>query len=122
MRLELRPVNGAPIRSGVVEDVATRGDHVYARLRCALFGGPAHARLVARLLIHFFDPTCSSTPLAVASGSLGTDARGNGSVEVVLRVEDVPHAARRGAHGMRWELLRDGEPLYRTANVVVTLD
>jgi hypothetical protein len=121
LRLELRADAAAPLRSGLVTGLAPRGPNVYARLRFAVAGALADAELRARLLIHFFDPTCSSAPVELRSVAFRTDGVGDGTADLVLRVEDVPAAIRGATHGVRAELLMGAETLYRTASVAVTL-
>lgn len=102
--------------------VAAAEPHVYARLRCVVRGGMADAELRARLLIHYFDPTCSNAPVELPSAVLRTNGAGDGTVDLVLRVEDVPAAVRGSTHGLRGEVLLGAETLYRTADVAVRLD
>lgn len=121
LRIPIQPLAEAPLRSGSVQATAPGDPSVYARLRCVVVGGVADAELAVRLLIHFFDPTCSSTPVEWGAATLRTNRSGDGTVELALRVEDVPPAIRGACHGIRWELKRADEAIYRTANAAVTL-
>ena len=120
--MRLSPLGGAPLQSGFVQNIHPNGPNVYARERYVLNGATANERYEVRLLVHLFDPTCSSTPVVFKATALETNASGNGSAQLVLRPEDVPGAVRNATHGVHWEVWRDGTLAYKTACTSVTLD
>jgi hypothetical protein len=119
--LSLAAVNGAPLREGRVESLEPGRASTIARARCVVEGAMPDEQLELRLLIHLFDPTCSSRPARFASTDLQTDEDGCGSVDLDIRVEDVPATARAAAHGLRWEVALDGVSVYRTSCTSVKL-
>lgn len=120
--MTLEPVGNAPLRSGFVENIHPNGPKVYARERYVVNGARRNERYDVRLLVHLFDTTCSNTPVTFATTPLTTNRSGNGSAQLVIRPEDVPAAVRNATHGVRWEIVRDGNLAYRTACTSVTLD
>lgn len=119
--LPLARVNRAPLRAGRVETLEARSVGVFARARCAVQGAIPDAQLELRLLVHLFDPTCSSRPSQFASARFRTDSEGSGQADLSIRTEDVPAAVRNAAHGLRWEVARDDVSLYRTECASVEL-
>jgi hypothetical protein len=107
-------LDGWPLRSGFVERLPGSGRRVFARERYVLDGAVPDGELEVRLLVHLFDPTCSNRPVPFAATPLRTDAAGNGTAELAVRLEDVPAAVRGAAHGVRWEIRRGSVALYRT--------
>ena len=119
--LPLEPVAREPLGDGRVERVDPAGDGAYARARCVLRGAAPETRYELRLLVHPFDPTCSNAPLATAPTPLRTDDAGDAAADAVFRDEDVPAAFRGADHGIRWEVVRDGAPVYASGCAAVRL-
>ena len=120
--LRLTPMNGAPLRSGFVENIKAEGPVVYAHEIFVLNG--ASARTTYTVTRNFFpgDPKCYGTvvfPSDVAT--LTTNVRGNARGDVFVRPAEV--AGFEGVHGVRWTV-RDasGAVAYRTRCTAVTLD
>ena len=113
---------GAPLKSGFVQNIHPNGPKVFAHERYVLNGALPNAQYEVRLLVHLFDPTCSSAPVEFAKTPLATNRSGNGSADLVIRPEDVPSAVRNAKHGVHWEVLLDGALAYRTACTSVELD
>ena len=108
--------------SGFVETDQVHEPGIFVRQRYVLKSAAANTSYDVRLFVHLFDPTCSSAPVLFASTRLETDEKGDGSVEIVVRPEDVPSAVRNATHGVHWEVMQGQELVYRTACTAVTLD
>src|ERR671914_1418007 len=72
-RMELAPLDGAPLRSGFVENIHPNGPKVYARERYVLNGAAPNAEYDVRLLVYLFDETCSNAPVPFAATALVTN-------------------------------------------------
>jgi hypothetical protein len=120
--LRLTPMNGAPLRSGFVENIKAEGPRVYAHEIFHLNG--ARARTTYTVTRHFFylDPECAGQlvfPSNVAT--MRTNVSGNARGDVFVRPADVE--GFEGVHGVMWTV-RDssGAVAYRTRCTKVTLD
>ena len=120
--LRLTPMNGAPLRSGFVENIKAEGPRVYAHEIFVLNGARARTTYTVTRNFFFLDPECSGQlvfPSDVAT--LSTNVRGNARVDVFVRPAEV--AGFEGVHGVRWTV-RDasGAVAYATRCTRVTLD
>ena len=120
--LRLTPMNGAPLRSGFVENIKAEGPRVYAHEIFVLNGARAKMTYTVTRNFFFMDPECSGQlvfPSDVAT--LNTNVGGNARGDVFVRPAEV--AGFEGVHGVRWTV-RDasGAVSYRTRCTAVTLD
>lgn len=122
VELSLRPVGRVPLRAGLVQGVRAPVPTVYAQLRYLLEGALPDAELVVTLLVHPFDPTGTNSPLPFSAVALRTDAAGSGRAEVSVRREEVPLSVRGAEHGVRWQVTRGDELVYRSECAALTLD
>ena len=115
-------MNGAPLRSGFVENIKAEGPRVYAHEIFHLNG--ARARTTYTVTRHFFflDPECSGQlvfPSDVAT--LRTNPSGNARGDVFVRPSEV--AGFEGVHGVMWTVQdSSGAVAYETRCTTVTLD
>jgi hypothetical protein len=128
--LSLTPIDGAPLRSGFVQNIKAEGPQVYARELFVLNG--AAPRTTYTVTRNFFvfdppgpdpssDPGCTGGAFTMDVGTITTDAAGNGSDTIVVRPEDV--AGFEGEHGVRWTVKDASRSLrYETDCTKVTLD
>jgi nicotinamidase-related amidase len=120
--LRLTPMNGAPLRSGFVENIKAEGPMVYAHEIFVLNGArPVTTYTVARDFF-FGDPKCPEADAFTRDiATLTTNVRGNARGDVVVRPAEV--AGFEGEHGVRWTV-RDasGAIAYQTRCTAVTLD
>ena len=120
--LRLTPMNGAPLRSGFVENIKAEGPRVYAHEIFHLNG--ARARTTYTVTRHFFflDPECSGQlvfPSDVAT--LRTNLSGNARGDVFVRPSEV--AGFEGVHGVMWTVQDSSRAVaYETRCTTVTLD
>ncbi len=120
--LRLTSLNGAPLRSGFVENIKAEGPRVYAHEIFHLNGARARMTYTVTRNFFFLDPECSGQlvfPSDVAT--LKTNVSGNARGNVFVRPAEV--AGFEGVHGVKWTV-RDasGAVAYRTRCTAVTLD
>ncbi len=120
--LRLTPMNGAPLRSGFVENIKAEGPMVYAHEIFHLNGARGTTTYTVTRNFFFLDPECSGQ-LAFPSdvATLKTNVRGNARGDVFVRPSDV--AGFEGVHGVRWTVQdASGTIAYQTRCTAVTLD
>lgn len=117
----LRPVNGAPLRSGFVENIHANGPTVYAHELYVLNGARPNTTYRVVLRIYPGDTTCSTTPILLQTALLRTNVAGNGHASHVFTPADA-----NGLHGLtvgaRWTLYKGTAARYRTGCETVVLD
>jgi hypothetical protein len=121
--LALAPVDGAPLRSGFVQNIKAQGPQVYAHELFVLNGAaPDTTYTVTR---NFFrdDPGCDGEgQLSPVIGTITTNAAGNGSDGVVVPPEGIA-GLFVGDHGVFWTVTdTSGTLRYQTSCTTVTLD
>ncbi len=118
----LAPLNGAPLRSGFVENIHPNGPNVYAHEQYAVNGARPNTTYQVVLMIFPGDLTCSSTPLlTMTTAVFTTNAAGNGTAEHVFTPADAD-GLRGLTVGARWSLLNGSTAEYATACATVHLD
>jgi hypothetical protein len=118
--LRLTPMNGAPLRSGFVENIKAEGPMVYAHEIFVLNGAQSGATYsVTRDF--YLGPVCAGDVFHLPVTTLTTNASGNARGSVVVRPADV--VGFEGDHGVMWTL-RDAEDeiAYQTSCTTVHLD
>ena len=121
--LELRPLAGAPFRSGFVQNIHPNGPQVYAHEVYVLNGAMPNTTYVVRLWVYPFDTDCSGTGVNFASTTIHTNRAGNGRGDLFISPTSVPNALRSNqTHGVRWDVTSNGAPQYETRCTQVTLD
>jgi hypothetical protein len=119
---DLTAVNGAPLRSGFVENIHANGPTVYAHEQYVLNGAAPNTTYNVVLLAFPGDTTCSGTPaVTVATASIRTNAAGNGVAYHVFIPADVD-----GLHGATvggvWTVSSGSSPDYQTGCATIVLD
>jgi hypothetical protein len=119
--LALRPVAGAPLRSGFVENIHPNGPNVYAHEVYVLMGAASATTYQVILVVFPTDTTCSAGGVQIPTASITTNAAGNGLGQAVLTPQDV--AGLRGLTvGVMWLVTTDGIIGYATDCTTVMLD
>jgi hypothetical protein len=118
----LTAVNGAPLRSGVVENIHANGPIVYAHEQYVLNGAVPNTTYHVVLMIFPGDTTCSGTPaVSIPTASIATNGAGNGVVYHVFTPADAD-----GLHGATvgglWTVSAGSSPDYQTGCATIVLD
>ena len=122
-RLELKPVDKAPLRSGFVVNIHQNGPNIFAHEVYQLNGAAALTTYQVKLLGYLGNTTCLGVPdLVIPTAVLVTNKSGNGKAEVVFTPEGV-----EGLHGLvigvKWQVWMNDLTLdYETRCTLVTLD
>jgi len=121
-RLELKPVNEAPLRSGFVVNIHPDGPINYAHEIYQLNGAAPLTSYQVKLLAYLGNTSCIGEPeLTLPTAVLDTNKSGNGQAEFLLAPEGV-----EGLHGLvigvKWQVWNDLTLDYQTRCTVVTLD
>jgi hypothetical protein len=121
LHAELVPVNGAPLRSGFVNDIHTNGVVNAAHERYQLNGALANTTYSVQILVYLFDTTCSTAPIVIRTATLTTNGAGN--AEGGADFPAAPSGPLAGAaHGIRWQVLGPIGVAYQTGCETVTVD
>jgi hypothetical protein len=120
--IALKPVGGAPLKKGFVENIHANGPNIYSHEIYKLNGAAPNASYEVHLLAYPFDTTCSVAPTDFGFKSLETNGVGNGRADRFFKVSDVPPTIRNATHGIRWVVTLNGVPVYETGCNSVTLD
>ncbi len=121
--MRLRPVGGAPLQSGFVENIKANGPTIYAHEVYVLNGASSNTSYTVTNNFFFFNPDCSDPAAAglFPTAVLETNESGNGRADAVFGPADL--AGLEGVHGVFWTLSNAaGEVVYRTDCTAVTLD
>ncbi len=123
--LALKPVGGAPLRSGFVQNIKANGPAVYAHELFVLNGAAPNTIYIVTRRFFVFDPDCSGgfgAPPPV--GTVSTNGAGNGRDDVFVRPEDIPDfLVSEYPHGVLWTVAdASGVIRYQTDCTQVTLD
>lgn len=119
-RIELHPVDDAPLRSGFVVNAHAQGPEVYAHEVYVLNGAAPEAEFSVTLSVHPFDVACNSpAPLQLPTATFTTNRAGNGHGDAFFVPADA--AGFQGAHGIVWEVT-DGLHTYTSGCETVSLD
>ncbi|HYT78670.1 MAG TPA: hypothetical protein VEQ37_05345 [Actinomycetota bacterium] len=118
----LTPVDGAPLRSGFVENIHANGPQVYAHELYVLKGASPASSYQVLLSIWVSNTECSGDPdLQVPSDVMSTNEIGNGWGQKIFTPEDAD-GLRGHTVSAVWQFLLDGAPAYETGCEVLTLD
>jgi hypothetical protein len=118
---DLTAVNGAPLRTGFVENIHANGPTVYAHEQYVLNGAAPNTTYHV-VLQAFPDTTCSgAAAVTIASADVHTNAAGNGVAYHVFVPADV-----EGFHGATvgglWTVSAGASPDYQTGCATIVLD
>ena len=112
-------VDGAPLRTGFVENIHPDGPTVFAHEQYVVNG--ALPNTTYQVWLTATDPTCSTVLFAMQTATITTNAAGNGTALHVFTPDDAT-----GLHGLTigatWTLTTGGPPAYSTQCAVVKLD
>ena len=123
--IDLVPVNGAPLRSGFVENIHVNGPQIYAMERYVLNGAAPATEYQVTLWAYAAGSGCSGpNPAAIPTTRFSTNVSGNGVGRALFTPEDVVgFKAIATTWDLRWVLTTaDGLQRYATGCVVITLD
>ena len=113
------PVDGAPLRSGFVENIHPNGPIVFAHEQYVVNG--AEPNTTYQVWLAVFDPTCSTPIFTAETATITTNAAGNGTALHVFTPADA--AGLNGLTiGGTWTLTTGGAPEYATACATIQLD
>jgi hypothetical protein len=120
--LELTPVDGAPLRSGFIENIKAEGPHVYAHEIFVLNGAVERATYTVTRDFFFQDPECAGDVVFHEEVAvLTTNRSGNARGDAFVAPQDVE--GFEGGHGVKWTLRNAAGVLaYQTGCTAVTLD
>jgi len=119
--IPLTPIDGAPLRSGYVENIHADGPNVYAHEQYVLNGAEPNAAYQVILTIFPLDTTCSSTPIVIPTATIATNAAGNGAAFHVFTPADADGLRGLTVGGI-WTLMNGSTAAYTTACATVHLD
>ena len=119
--IALAPVGDAPLQSGFVENIHANGPNVFAHEVYVVNGGVPGTSFQVTILLFPLDPSCSSSPLALPTATLDTNAAGNGQAQAFFTPADAA-ALRHATHGAIWQLAVGGVAVYQTACTTIVLD
>jgi hypothetical protein len=116
-RLQLSGINGAP-GGGMVVNVHPNGPNVYAHEIYTLSHAvPGEYQVFLNLFLSTLD--CTGAPAALPTGTLTTNASGNGRADVKFTPEDA-EGIRNMTFSIKWKVV--GPATYVTACTVVPID
>jgi hypothetical protein len=122
--LALAPVDGAPLRSGFVQNIKAQGPQVYAHELFKLNGAAPDTTYTVTRNFFLFDPGCDGGGDVFHSpaGTITTNLAGNGTDGVVVPPEGIA-GLFVGDHGVFWTVTdASGTLRYQTSCTTVTLD
>jgi hypothetical protein len=115
-------VEGAPLRSGFVENIHANGPNVYAHENYVLNGAAPNTSYQVVLSVWASNTTCSGDPAAqIPAAVVETSPAGNGKAQHVFTPEDAAGLRGHTVSGT-WVLWAGGSPAYATGCEVITLD
>lgn len=113
-------VAGASLRSGFVNDIHSNGAVNSAHEEYHLNGAQGSTAYQVQLLI-FADQSCSGAPFLIfPTAQLTTNAEGNGNADFVFAAGPPNNPPLQV--GIIWQFLSNGEPVYATDCVPVSID
>ena len=121
-RIEVRPVGGAPLKSGFVVDTFMEGPNNFAIERYQLTGAEPNSTYQVNLLISLFVPDCSTPPITQPSVPVVTNAQGNGQASIRVPPEFIPAIAKGQTNSLHWQFVKDGVVRYDTRCVAIYED
>jgi hypothetical protein len=95
---ELRPVGGATLNEGFLENIHANGN-IYAHEEYHLVGVSPSTTYYGTLEFFLFDPTCSVSPIDVPTAVLTTNTSGNGTADKVFLASDIPSILHNTTNG-----------------------
>jgi hypothetical protein len=121
LHADLQAVNGAPLKSGFVNDVHTNGVVNGAVEIYQLNGARPNTTYQVSILLYPGDPTCSSTPLVFPTSTVTTNTAGNGTGR--FKFPAAPPGPLSGIQsGIAWIFTGPNGVDYRTGCNLLTLD
>lgn len=113
-RIPVKPVGGAPLQSGAVEDTFTEGPKNYAIERYQLNGALPNTTFDIRLVITIGKDDCSGPEIIQPSVQLTTNNHGNGQASVRVPPEFLPPIAFDKVNSLHWQFVANGVVYYDT--------
>lgn len=114
--IALMPLDGAPLRSGFVQQIHANGPIVYGTDAVVLNGALPHTTYVAVMFVSPFDPSCESGVVPFGAVVFSTNRAGNGrGATGIIPPEAIPDEARGHVHGFYWVVFAGGAPAYATS-------
>jgi hypothetical protein len=120
---QLNPVGNAPLDSGFVENIHPNGPNIFGHEQYHLNGALPSTTLQITLEFFPFDPSCSGTPIDIATANVVTNVAGNGNADAIFTRSAVPTFLAGASHGQIWTFKTpDGAVAYETDCVSVQFD
>lgn len=119
--ISLRSENGAPLRSGFVENIHANGPIIFAHEIYVLNGATPNTTYTVSLQVFPLQPTCSGAPVELQTATFTTNPAGNGRGDAVFDPADAA-ALRNGTHGIIWDVSDSSGVAYATGCQVVSID
>jgi hypothetical protein len=114
--IALTPLDGAPLRSGFVQQIHANGPIVYGTDAVVLNGALPRTTYVAVMFVSPFDPTCASGVVPFGGLTFKTNAAGNGrGATGIIPPEAIPDVVRGHVDGFYWVVFSGGAPAYATS-------
>ena len=125
--IDLVPLDGAPLRSGFVENIHVNGPKIYAMERYVLNGAAPNTEYQVTLWAYEAGSGCTEPNfpgISIPTTRFSTNLSGNGVGKAQFTPEDVVgFKTMATTWDLRWVLTTaDGVPQYVTGCAVVTLD
>jgi hypothetical protein len=121
LHADLTAVNGAPLKSGFVNDVHTNGVVNSAQEIYHLSGAAASTTYQVTIFLYPFDPTCSTAPIMFPTTTVTTNGAGNGNAQFTFAAGP-PTPLTGGLHGILWQFTGPDGLAYETGCNPLTLD
>jgi len=123
LHADLTAVNGAPLKSGFVNDVHTNGVVNSAQEIYHLNGASPNTTYQVSISLYPFDPTCSSMPSIFPTTTVTTNGGGNGNAQFTfLAAPPLPPELIGPVHGILWQFTGPSGLAYETGCNPLTLD
>lgn len=121
LHADVAPVGSAPLQSGFVNDIHTNGVQNSAHERYVLNGALSDTTFQVTIHVFLFDPTCSTSPVALPTATLETNGHGNGEAKAEFPAGP-PSPLAGFTHGILWQFSVGGTVVYQTGCHPLTLD
>jgi hypothetical protein len=119
LHADLMSLNGAPLRSGFVNDVHTNGVVNAAHEIYHLNGASPNTTYQVTISFYALDPTCSTAPILLPTAQVTTNRSGNGNAEFTFAAGPAQPVT---THGILWQFTGPNGVAYETACYSLRLD
>jgi hypothetical protein len=119
LHADLMSVNGAPLRSGFVNDVHTNGVVNAAHEIYHLNGASPNTTYQVTIFFYASDPSCASAPLTLPTAQVTTNGSGNGNANFTFPAGPSQPVT---THGILWQFTGPNGVAYVTGCHLLRLD